>query len=200
MTSLRRALLDGALIILPIGAIVLLVLGILHRLEDAAHPLAGSVAHPLPVAVAALLVLCVATGLLVRSAMGRWARDALEARLFEKLPGYRLVKAFTSEAPIGAAGGRAPRPALVAFDDSACPGLLMDVLPDGRHIVFVPGSPAPMSGAVHLVAAERVTLLDVPLPAFLKAVSSWGLGLGELVVQSAERQRADLARGVTPPG
>ena len=192
MTSLRRALLDGALIILPIGAIVLLVLGILHRLVDAAHPL--------PVAVAALLVLCVATGLLVRSAMGRWARDALEARLFEKLPGYRLVKAFTSEAPIGAAGGRAPRPALVAFDDSACPGLVMDVLPDGRHIVFVPGSPAPMSGAVHLVAAERVTLLDVPLPAFLKAVSSWGLGLGELVVQSAERQRADLARGVTPPG
>ena len=57
MTNLKRALLDGALVVLPIGAVVLLVLGIVRRLEQAADPLAGRYAHPAVVAVAALVVL-----------------------------------------------------------------------------------------------------------------------------------------------
>ena len=39
MKALTRALLDGALVVLPIGAVVLLVLGIFNRLERAADPL-----------------------------------------------------------------------------------------------------------------------------------------------------------------
>mgnify|MGYP007013286277 CR=1 FL=1 len=39
MRNLQRALLDGALVVLPIGAIVLLVLGIVHKLQQAAAAL-----------------------------------------------------------------------------------------------------------------------------------------------------------------
>ena len=47
MRQLRRVLLDGAMVVLPIGAIVLLVLGILRKLQDAAAPLSERVGHPL---------------------------------------------------------------------------------------------------------------------------------------------------------
>jgi uncharacterized membrane protein len=57
----------------------------------------------------------------------------------------------------------------------------MDEFADGRLVVFVPGSPAPMSGAIYIFTPDRVTYLDVPLLAFMKAISSWGLGLRELI-------------------
>ena len=131
-------------------------------------------------AVLALLLLCLVVGLLVRSAVGRWVRRTLERLLFEKIPGYRLAKAFAGEGPI--TGGERPmRPALAAIEDGQCPVLVMDEFADGRLLVFVPGSPAPMSGAIYIFTPDRVTLLDVPLMPFMKAISSWGLGLREMV-------------------
>ncbi|MFO1072894.1 MAG: hypothetical protein U1E17_09540 [Geminicoccaceae bacterium] len=80
MRSLQRALLDGALVVLPIGAVVLLVLGIVRKLEQPDDPLTGHAVHPLVAAAAALVVACLVVGLLVRSAIGRWTRRRLEAR------------------------------------------------------------------------------------------------------------------------
>ena len=42
LRSIGRVLFDGMLVVVPIGAIILLVLGIVRRLQDAADPLAGS--------------------------------------------------------------------------------------------------------------------------------------------------------------
>jgi uncharacterized membrane protein len=192
MRDLRRALVDGALVVLPIGAVVLLVLGIIRKVQDAADPLAGHVVHPALVAVGTLLLACLAIGVVVRSAAGRWARQALETALLERIPGYRLVKAFAAEGP-QARGGRAMRPALAAIEEGLCPALVMDEFADGRLVVFVPGAPAPMSGAIYVFTPDKVTLLDVPLLPFLKAISSWGLGLREMV-EAADQAAASTGR------
>ena len=193
MKALRRALLDGAMVVLPVGAIALLVLGILHRLREAADPLAGRYVHPVLTAVLLLVLLCLLVGVLVRSAVGRRARQTLDALLFDSIPGYRLAKAFAGDGPLAAGGRRAIRPALAAIEDGLCPALVMDELADGRLVVFVPGSPAPMSGALYVSTPDRVTCLDVPLLPFMKAIASWSLGLLGLV----EAQMAD-GRGVAP--
>jgi len=181
MKALRQALLDGAMVVLPLGAIVLLVLGIVRRLQDIADPLSGRYLHPAIVAVVLLLLLLLLVGALVHSATGRRARRSLEVVLFERLPGYRLVKAFAGDGPLMAREGRALRPALAAIEEGQCPALVMDEFADGRLVVFVPGSPAPMSGAIYIFTPDKVTYLDVPLLAFLKAIASWGLGLREMV-------------------
>ncbi|MBW6398872.1 DUF502 domain-containing protein [Roseomonas sp. HJA6] len=196
MRTLRRALIEGAMVVLPIGAIVLLILGIVHKLQEAADPLAGSYVHPTLVAVGMLVLLCLLVGQLIQSAGGRWARRLLEDKLFEKIPGYRLVKALTSDGLFGQDGGRVIRPALASIEDGQCPALVMDELDDGRFVVFVPGSPAPMSGAIYIFTPDRVSLLDVPLLPFMKAISSWGLGLRELVTtEAASRQAASPVPG-----
>jgi uncharacterized membrane protein len=181
MNDLRRALVDGALVVLPIGAVVLLVLGIVRRLQDAADPLSGRFVHPVITAVVLLVLLCLVIGYLVRSAAGRWTRRALEAALFEKIPGYRLVKAFAGEGPLVAHAGKAMRPALAAIEEGQCPALVIDEFADGRLLVFVPGAPAPMSGAIYVFTPDKVAFLDVPLLPFMKAISSWGLGLREMI-------------------
>lgn len=188
-----RAALEGLMVVVPIGAVVLLVLGILHSLRDATAPLAGEFVHPMVMGIVLFVALCLLVGFIVRSAIGRTVRRTLEATLFEKIPGYRLARAFTAEGPLGGGDDRPMRPALVAFDDAQCPALVMDSLADGRFVVFLPGSPTSMSGALHVFAADRVTLLDVPLLPFLKAISSWGVGLAALI-ESAPAERGN------PPG
>src|SRR5262245_29434474 len=168
-----RALLDGLMVVVPIGAIILLVLGIVRRLQDAADPLAGSYVHPAIAAVLMLVLLCLLIGVLMRSASGRRVHELLEGLLFEKLPGYRLVKAFAGDGPLAEGGRQTMRPALAAIEEGQCPALVMDEFADGRLLVFVPGSPAPMSGALYIFTPDKVTYLDVPLLPFMKAVSSW---------------------------
>ena len=193
--QLRRALLDGAMVVVPIGAVVLLVLAILRKVQDASE-LSGPIGHPVLVAVVLLALLCLGIGLLVRTAAGRVTRRVLERRVFEQIPGYRLAKAFTGDGPLAEHGGRALRPALAAIEDGQCPALVMDELADGRLVVFVPASPAPMSGAVYVFAPDKVTYLNVPVLPFLKVISSWGLGLREIIEAQAVSQgtQADYER------
>jgi uncharacterized membrane protein len=195
MRQLRRALLDGALVVLPLGAIALLVIGIVARLRDAADPLSGQFVHPLVGAVALLVLLCLTVGLLVRSAMGAALRRNADRVLFERIPGYRLAKAMLGEGP-SAGEGRRPRPALASIEEGECPALVMDELADGRLVVFVPGSPGAMSGAIYLFTPDRVRVLDVPLMPFLRCVASWGLGLREVLGNAeAARVAASPAEG-----
>ena len=176
-----RAVIDGLMVVVPIGAIVLLVLGILHQLRDATAPLAGPFVHPMIIGVLLFAAICLTVGYLVRSAIGRAVRGALEAALFDKIPGYRLFKAFAGDGPLAMGEERALRPALAAFDDAACPALIMDEFADGRILLLVPGSPTAMSVSLYIMTSDRVTPLDVPLIPFLKAISSWGLGLQDLI-------------------
>jgi uncharacterized membrane protein len=191
---LRRVLLDGALVVLPIGAVVLLVLGLVGRIERAADPLAGHVLHPAIAAVLGLLLICLAVGLAIRSALGRRLRRLIEQTLLDRLPGYRLAKAFASDNPWGGANGGTARPALAAIEEGWCPALVMEDFADGRLVVFVPGVPAPMTGALYIFTPERVRLLDVPLLPFLRTISSWGLGLPEML-EAAEARAAAKASG-----
>lgn len=190
MKELRRILLDGGMVVLPIGAIVLLVLGIVHRLQDVAEPLAGRFLHPVVGAVLLLLLLCLVVGVLVRARPGRWVQARLEGTVLRQIPGYRLARAFISDEIPGAGSGRRPQPALARIEEGLCPALIMDRCADGRVVVFVPGTPAPMSGALYVFTADRVLELDVPLLAFLKAISSWGLGLRELIGQAGAIETA----------
>ena len=189
LRQLWRALLDGGMVIVPIGAIILLVLAILGKVQNASEPITGPIGHPVLVAVVLLALLCLGIGMLVRTAIGRSTRRVLERRVFEQIPGYRLVKAFMGDGPLAENGGRALRPALAAIEEGQCPALVMDELADGRLVVFVPASPAPMSGAVYVFTPDKVTYLDVPLLPFLKAISSWGLGLREIIQAQVGSQK-----------
>ncbi len=193
MKLIRDALIEGALVVLPLGAVALLVVGIVHRLQAVADPLAGTYLHPAIAAVALLLLLCALVGLLVRSAAGRQARGLLEGALLQRIPGYRLVKAFAADGPLMGHPGKTLRPALAAIEEGLCPALVMDEFADGRLLVFVPGSPAPMSGAIYIFTPDKVQLLDTPLMPFLRSIASWGLGLREMI--EAEAARRGQGRG-----
>jgi uncharacterized membrane protein len=189
--QLWRVLLDGAMVVLPIGAILILVQTILRKAQDAAGHVVGRTEHPLLTAVLLLVLLCLVFGLLVHSAPGRTVRRLLERKVFELIPGYRLAKALTGNGLLAEQGSRGIRPAFAAIEEGQCPALVMEEFADGRLVVFVPSTPAPMSGALYVFTPDKVTYLDVPLLQFMKVISSWGLGLRDIIEAQTETDACD---------
>src|ERR1700756_5240086 len=98
-----------------------MLLAILQKEQAALDPFTGPLGHPAVTAGVLLVLLCFVVGLVLHSAAGRAARHVLERRVFELIPGYRLVKAFAGDGPLVEHGGRAMRPALASIEEGQCP-------------------------------------------------------------------------------
>ena len=76
---------------------------------------------------------------------------------------------------------------VVQFEASFQLGFLMETLADGRHVIFVPGVPKALVGTLHIVAADRVQLLNLSIPSALDV-------LGRLQTAEQDDGVADLGR------
>ena len=131
-------------------------------------------------ALLAVLVISFFVGAAVRTRAGRAVRERLEISLFEKLPGYAVIRGMTQRMA-GKGDENEWKPVLAEIEDALVPAFIVEELDDGRFTVFVPSVPTPFAGAVYILARERVHLVDVPFTQAMKSVSRWGSGSKELV-------------------
>ena len=131
-----------------------------------------------------MFVVCLVAGFVVRTGPGLRAKNALERSVFEKIPGYALVRGLTRRVS-GDEGEGAFQPALVEIEEALSPGFIIEELEDGRYTVLVPSVPTPAAGSLFILPRERVHPLDVPFVQAVKVISKWGAGAGA------------LARGIT---
>jgi uncharacterized membrane protein len=187
----KTTLIGGVLVILPMAVIVILLAKVLHAAHSALRPLAASISDGVlfPYVVAALLVVlvCFLAGLVFRTSPGRRLGAILERRLYERVPGYNMLKAVGGGALAGQ-GERAMQPAFADLDDGLVPVFIMERHADGRATVFLPSSPAPTVGSLYVLAASKVHPLDVPMAKFMSCLSGWGVGTKDLL--SAIKQDA----------
>ena len=52
-------------------------------------------------------------------------------------------------------------------------------------VVMTPSSPNPWSGMVHIIAAERVQHLNLPITAYMENVERFGQGTNELLAAAS---------------
>jgi uncharacterized membrane protein len=137
----------------------------------------GGVSLTLMAAVLGLVACCFVAGLLAETALLRALGDRAE-RLALSVPGYALMKNVGASL-VGIEGKNAARTAAVRFAASWQLGVLMETLADGRHVVFVPGVPRALVGTLHIVPADRVELLAMPVATALDVLGRLGVGLRE---------------------
>jgi uncharacterized membrane protein len=132
------------------------------------------------VAVLVIVAVCFVAGLIVRTGPGLRAKNAFEAAVLERLPGYTLLRGLA-----GRFTGRGDEPtfapALVDIEEALVPALIIEKLDDGSFTVLVPSVPTPMAGALYILPPERVHPVDIPFTSALKVFSKWGAGAGEFV-------------------
>jgi uncharacterized membrane protein len=127
-----------------------------------------------------VLLVCFLIGAAVRTPAGRALRERIETSLFDRLPGYALLRSLTQRLA-GQAEENVWQPALAEIEEALVPAFIIEALEDGRFTVFVPSVPTPLAGAVYILSRDRVHPLDVPFTQAIKSVSRWGAGAKELV-------------------
>ena len=178
------SLVRGLLIIIPLYLAVLLLLKAAKSLAGLVRPLAMLLPEWLPaerlLSLLLVLLVCFLVGAAVRTRAGRSVRERIEKSLFEKIPGYALLRSLTQRMA-GKDDESAWKPALVEIEEALVPGFIIEEHEDERFTVFVPSVPTPFAGAVYVLDRARVHPLNVPFTQAIKAVSKWGSGSKELV-------------------
>ena len=187
----KTTLIGGLLVILPIYVSFILLAktlgGILALLSPVTAAIPAGVQFRQVIAILIVLTLCLLAGLVVRTRPGLRAMNALERGVFERVPGYSLVRGLAARVTGDEHGARF-RPALVEIEEALSPAFIIEELDDGRYTVLVPSVPTPAAGSLFILPRERVHPVDVPFTQAIKVISKWGEGAGI------------LARGVPSPG
>jgi uncharacterized membrane protein len=179
-----RSLIAGVLIVVPLYLAILLLLKAMASVVGLVRPLAGLMPDWMPaenlLALGLVLLLCFLVGAVVRTRTGRAMRERVETSLFDRIPGYAVLRNLTLQL-VGQGHESVWKPAFIEIEDALVPGFIIEELADGRLTVFVPSVPTPLAGAVYVLSAERVHPLDVPFTQAIKPISRWGSGCAELV-------------------
>jgi uncharacterized membrane protein len=178
------ALVGGLLIIVPVYLSVLLLLKAMQSAVAFVRPFANLLPEWFPaenvLSLLLILIVCFLIGLAARTPVGHALRERIEKSLFERMPGYALIRSLTQRLA-GKDEENVWKPALAEIEDALVPSFIIEEVEDGRFTVFVPSVPTPFAGAVYILDRDRVHPLNVPFTQALKSVSRWGSGSKELV-------------------
>ena len=184
MVSLSKALFRGLLIVIPVYLAVLLLLKAMQSLAKLVSPLANLLPDWVPaeqlLSLLLVLAICAVIGASVGTRIGQHARAWIEKTLFDRIPGYALIRSLTRQVA-GQSRESTWKAALFQSDEGLLPAFIIEELDDGRYTVFVPSIPTPFAGAVYVLDRQRVHPLDVPFTDAVKVVSRWGSGAKDLV-------------------
>jgi uncharacterized membrane protein len=176
--------LGGLLLVVPVYLSVLLLLKAMQSVVALVKPFAALLPDWLPaenvLSLLLILIVCFFVGVAVRTPAGRAIRERIEKSLFERLPGYALVRSLTQRLT-GQGEENVWKPALAEIEDALVPAFIIEELDDGRFTIFVPSVPTPFAGAVYILSRERVHPLNVPFTQAIQSISRWGSGSKELV-------------------
>jgi uncharacterized membrane protein len=187
--NFRANIVYGLLVLAPLGIVVLVLAQGVDLLREISEPLAKILrvesgvfvgASAVLIAAIALVLSCYLVGFFVRTSVGSWSFDKLEKTLLKEIPGYHIVGNILK----GFAGEDVAQYRAAVIDlygpGSAVMGFVMEELASGESVVFVPLAPTLTIGSVHVVAADRVRLLDSAV-GVTQSISQWGVGARKAV-------------------
>lgn len=184
MKFIWRTILGGLFVVLPVTLILILLKRAFAAIREVFAPFAEKLPFeaqfPGLWAVLALILLSFVAGLILQ--IGPVRRLAIKGsdRLAERFPFFRFLRGF-GENLLGKSGSQPLKAALAEIEEALVPAFVVEELPDGRCVVFVPSAPSPVQGSVYILDKQRVHLLDAGIGRVARCVSHWGVGSAELV-------------------
>jgi uncharacterized membrane protein len=127
-----------------------------------------------------IVFFCFFIGLGMKTPIGRATWERMESSLFQRLPGYALLRSLTQQLA-GRTEDKTWKPALAEIEDALVPAFIIEELENRSFTVFVPSIPTPLAGAVYILTSDRVHPLDVPFTQAIRIISRWGSGSKDLL-------------------
>jgi uncharacterized membrane protein len=185
---LRITVMGGVLFLVPFIVLILILGKAIQILRIVTVPLAEQLPYesvigletPRILAVFVLLLVCFFAGLFAKTSLAKKFVHWIEAAILSNLPGYTYLKNLGEEAA-GLAPAHGQKPVLAKFDDAWQIGFIVERIPEGRVVVFIPDVPSPWTGGVFIFDEKRVKPLNVTSTAAVKSLQKLGAGTGELL-------------------
>ena len=193
ITFVKTTVIGGLVIILPLAVIVFVAGDTVNSLIIATKPLTQDLPFgPFVNALIALLLViagivgtCFAAGFLLSTLWGRAIKTWLEKNLFERIPMYTTLRGLTQKfAGIESADFPVVEADLYNSDNRVL-GVMVDTLPDERHVVYVPSSPMVTVGQVYIVPSARITKTDLSMSETIGCLSQMGIEAEKLYKASS---------------
>lgn len=129
-------------------------------------------------ALLATVLFCFLIGLILRTGIGNVLESRYDALLDKYLPVVGMLRNLVMQIVGSNEQVLRLKPAEVDLHgaDSRQYALVVEELPDGRAVVFVPTVPAATIGQIYVLPMSSVHLLDAPVQDLLNAVTQWGAG------------------------
>jgi uncharacterized membrane protein len=182
---LRRTVLGGLFLVLPVILILIALKHVDASIRTAMEPFAAALPFgtrvPALWAALALVLLSIIAGLILQLPAVQKLYASATDWLAGRSSAFGFLRGF--EKSLLEKNGNKPLRAALAETDDDClvPAIVVEELADGRYVVFVPAVPSPSEGAVYIFPRERVHLLDATVRQVTECVVGWGVGAGELV-------------------
>jgi uncharacterized membrane protein len=134
------------------------------------------------VALALIALACFLAGALLRTRFGAWSTAQVERAIFDRLPGYSLLRSVTRR--FGGAEESALFSAALADlhgSEARVFVFIVEEHEDGSFTVLVPNAPTPSVGTLYLLPQRRVQRLAVPPATAVNTFMQWGIGSKSLL-------------------
>lgn len=134
------------------------------------------------VSTLSLIVLCIICGYLVRIAFIKSISRWVDQQMMSHIPGYSVYREIAmSKLEDKEEALPYESAAWLLVDDMEQPAFLMEKMPDGRLVVFVPTAGNAKEGNVFVLPADKVKLCkDTDMRPFKMAITNLGLGLSKI--------------------
>ena len=191
LAPLWKALFRGLLIVVPVYLAILLLLKGMQSVGKLVVPLTALLPDWVPaqelLSLLLVLAICALIGANVGTRIGKGVRNWLERTVFERIPGYGVIRSLTHQMA-GRSRESSWTAALIEIEDALVPGFIIEEFEDGRYTVFVPSIPTPFAGAVYVLERQRVHPVNVPFTDAIRVISRWGSGAKNLVAAMERRE------------
>lgn len=188
LSVIRTTIVGGVLFLAPFAILLLLLGKVFTVAVDVVVPLAEllpfqsliGLRTPWVLASVLLLVICFSAGVLARTTAARRLVSWLESAVLSCLPGYSFMKTVGEEFA-GSEPADTHQSVLLRLDEAYQFGFLVETIPGGYAVVFVPGAPKPWDGDVLVVEESRVIVLSSSSRAAVNCLRQLGAGASRLV-------------------
>jgi uncharacterized membrane protein len=193
ITFFKTTVIGGLVVILPLAIIVFVAGDTVNSLIVATKPLTQDLPFgpfvnaliALLLVIAVIIAICFTAGFLLSTLWGRAIKIWLEKNLFERIPMYTTLRGLTQKfAGIESADFPVVEADLYNSDNRVL-GVLVDTLPDERHVVYVPSSPMVTIGQVHILPGARITKTDLSMSETISCLSQMGIEAEKLYKASS---------------
>lgn len=182
LNFINKTLKGGIFFMIPLILAYVLLGKVLHLIQPIAYKSSQWMHHDQEkvldfsyvMAVILLVVICFFLGLAASSAIGMAMIAWIENNILTMFPAYRLMK-NTFQSAAGVPENQNLPVVLVPMDGMVL-GFLIEDLPDGDKLVFVPGAPDPWSGNLIIYKGTQVKSTRLSQAEALKILKQTGIG------------------------